>query len=329
MGAVSSALPSHSELPLPSVTSRPVGSVTTSTTGGAGPLACAAFKNDPTLSKLATGALPALAKGAPKSESVKTTQAALFSLGFLEKRAGIDGSFGPGTESALKAFQTKAGVVASGTLDGATLKALDQAATKQIATLKAQTIGDDTKRAGFRIVADISDPAKTRLYVLGKNDEVKARYLTSPGRAEFPTHGNHFNVTDVMTRKPWNPPHSNWAANAKPIPPGLDNPMGLTKLALGSFSQYIHGIPASEEPELGHAASHGCLRMSGSNVLELAEKYAGAGSDITINRDKTLSAKLAAGAKAKSVNDKPTDSGREYVFGYLSGELGTTRHFGG
>lgn len=311
--------------PMPSVTSRPVGAVTTSSTGGAGPLACAAFKNDPTLSKIAAGTVPALAKGAPKSEAVKTAQAALFSLGYIEKRAGIDGSFGPGTETALKAFQAKAGVVQSGTLDGATLKALDQASTKQIATLKAQTVGDDSKRANFRIVADISDPTKTRLYVLGKNDEVKARYLTSPGRAEFPTQGNHFNVTDVLTRKPWNPPNSGWAANAKPIPPGIDNPMGLTKLSLGAYSQYIHGIPASEEPELGHAASHGCLRMSGSNVLELAEKYAGAGSDITINRDKAVSAKLADGAKAKSITDKPTDSGREYLFGYLSGELGTTR----
>lgn len=310
---------------MPSVTTpRPVGPVTPSTTGPAGPLGCAAFKNDATLSKVATGALPAIAKGT-KSESVKLAQTALFSLGFIQKRGGLDGDFGPGTEAALKAFQTKSGVVASGTIDAATLKALDKAASTQIAGLKAQTIGDEAKRAGFRIVADISDPTHTRLYVLGKNDEVKAKYLTSPGRAEFPTQGSHFNVTDVFTRKAWNPPNSGWAANAKPIPPGLDNPMGLTKLSLGAFSQYIHGIPASEERELGHAASHGCLRMSGSNVLELAEKYAGAGSDITINRDKALSTKLAAA----TVSDKPTDAGREYMFGYLSGELGTSRHFGG
>ena len=37
---------------------------------------------------------------------------------------------------------------------------------------------------------------------------------------------------------------------------------------------------------IGHAASHGCLRMSGSNILELGEKYAEAGTDITINRDR-------------------------------------------
>jgi lipoprotein-anchoring transpeptidase ErfK/SrfK len=254
-------------------------------------------------------------------------QTAHFSLGFNQPRAGLDGSFGPGTETAVKAFQASAGVVQSGTIDAATLKALDKASSAQIATLKSQTKGDDAKRQNFRIVADISDPTKTRLYVLGKNDEVTARYLTSPGRAEFPTQGSHFKVSDVMTRTAWNPPNSGWAANAKPIPPGLDNPMGLTKLSLGAYSQYIHGIPVSEEAELGHAASHGCLRMSGSNVLELSEKYAGTGSDITINRDRSLSTKLEAGYQAAHLSDKPTDAGREYLFGYLSGELGSTRHY--
>ncbi|MFO0600668.1 MAG: L,D-transpeptidase family protein [Myxococcaceae bacterium] len=301
----------------------------TTTTPSSGPISCGAFKSDPVFGQIATGAVAPIGKGAPKSETVKTMQAALFSLGFIAQRKGIDGSFGPGTEASLKAFQKSAGVVQSGQLDPATLRALDSAASKQIATLKGQTKEDGSKRQAFHIVADISDPTKTRLYVLDSNDKVQARYLTSPGRAEFPTQGNGFKVTDVMTRKPWNPPNSGWAANAKPIPPGIDNPMGLTKLSLGAYSQYIHGIPASEEPELGHAASHGCLRMSGSNVLELAEKYAGTGSDVKINRDRSLSTELSGKFDAAHLSDRPTDAGREYLFGYLSGELGSTRHFNG
>lgn len=301
----------------------------TSTAGASGPLSCGAFKKDPALAGIVSGAVPALKKGDPKSESVKTAQAALFSLGFIAQRKGIDGSFGPGTEAAVKAFQAKNGVVQSGQLDSATLKAIDAAAGKQIATLKGQTKGDDAKRNQFHIVADISDPTKTRIYVLDQNDQLQARYLTSPGRAEFPTQGNGFKVTDVLTRQPWNPPNSGWAAGAKQIPPGLDNPMGLTKLSLGAYSQYIHGIPASEEPELGHAASHGCLRMSGSNVLELSEKYAGTGSDVKINRDRALSTSLEAKFQAAHASDRPTDAGREYLFGYMSGELGSTRRAGG
>ena len=311
------------------VTTGPRGpaAVTTPSTGGGQPVASLAFKNDPTLVKLATGGVPPLAKGAPKSETIKTVQLALYSLGYLKPRAGIDGSFGPGTETAVKAFQAKANLAQTGQVDANTLKALDKAATSQISTLKAQTKQQGSKAPAFRVVADISDPKKTRLYVLGKNDEIAARYLTSPGRAEYPTHGDHFKVQDAMVRKPWNPPNSAWAANAKPIPPGVDNPMGILKLSLGQYSQYIHGIPASEEPELGHAASHGCMRMSGSNILELGEKYAEAGTDVTVNRDRAQSAKLEAKYAAAHVEDRPTDAGREYLFGYVSGELGAQQHY--
>ncbi len=295
-------------------------------TGPAAGLGCKAFQADPTLAKVAAGALPPIARGAPKGARVQNLQAALFSLGFIKPRAGIDGAFGPATEAAVKAFQGSANLKQTGTIDANTLTALDKAASKQIATLKGQTLPDGSKKTKFRIVADISDPTTTRLYILGKNDKVEARYLTSPGRAEFPTHGDHFKVQDVLPRQPWNPPNSAWAATAKPIPGGIDNPMGILKLSMGAYAQYIHGIPVSEEAELGHAASHGCMRMSGSNILEVGEKFAEAGTDITINRDKTLSAKLKASYDAAGAKDRPTDAGREYMFGYVSGELGAVKH---
>lgn len=303
----------------------PVAPASTSSTGGA--FGSAAFKSDPQLTKILAGAAPAIAKGAPKSTTVQNVQAALYSLGFIKPRAGLDGAFGPNTEKAVKEFQASKNLAQTGTLDANTLRALDKAATAQIATLKGQSQPDQQKAKDFRIVADISDPTTTRLYVLGKNDEVVSRYLTSPGRAEYPTQGDHFKMTDVLPRKQWNPPNSGWARGAKPIPPGIDNPMGILKLSMGAYAQYIHGIPVSEEKDLGHAASHGCMRMSGSNILELGEKYAGAGTDLTINRDKNLSKKLAAAYADAGVQDRPTDAGREYMFGYVSGELGTTTHY--
>ncbi len=295
--------------------------------GGAGALGCGAFKNDPTLSKLAAGGVPPIAKGAPKSDSVKTMQVALYSLGFIKARAGLDGAFGPGTEAAVKAFQAKAGLAQTGKLDANTLGALDKASSAQISTLKAQTPPDGNRRNAYRVVVDYSDPGKTRLYVLGKNDQVEARYLTSPGAAAFPTQGDHFKISDVRPRQPWNPPNSGWAANAKQVPPGIDNPMGILKLSFGRYAEYIHGIPTGEEKDLGHAASHGCCRVSGSNVLELGEKYMEAGSDVTINRDKATSAKLEQAYQAAGVQDRPTDAGREYMFGYMSGELGKVTHY--
>jgi peptidoglycan hydrolase-like protein with peptidoglycan-binding domain len=310
-------------MPVRTTGTTPVTPATTPTTGALG---AKAFVSDPALAKILTGAAPAIAKGAPKSPTVQNVQAALYSLGFIKPRAGIDGAFGPGTETAVKAFQASANLKQTGTVDANTLRALDKAATAQIATLKSQTPPDGSKKDKFRIVADISDPTTTRLYIVGKDDKVAARYLTSPGRAEYPTQGDHFKVQDVLPRQAWNPPNSSWAAKAKPIPGGIDNPMGILKLSMGAYAQYIHGIPVSEEKDLGHAASHGCMRMSGSNILEVGEKYAEAGTDITINRDKTLSAKLKASYDAAGTADRPTDAGREFMFGYVSGELGAVKH---
>jgi peptidoglycan hydrolase-like protein with peptidoglycan-binding domain len=307
----------------------PTGPTGVTTSGGtSAKLGCKAFANDPTLAKLATGAVPPLARGCENGQPTKMVQAALFSLGFLKPRAGIDGNFGPGTEAAVKAFQTSARLPPSGKVDPGTLAALDRASSTQINTLKAQTLPQGSKKNTFRIVADISDPTKTRLYVLGKNDAVAARYLTSPGSAAYPTQGSQFKVQDVLPRQPWNPPNSSWAAKAKQVPGGIDNPMGILKLSLGAYSEYIHGIPPSEEPDLGHAASHGCLRVSGSNILELGEKWAEAGTSVTVNRDRAAGAKLEASYATSGKEDRPTDAGREYMFGYVSGELGTVQHLG-
>ncbi len=255
--------------------------------GASSALGCAAFKNDPTLAKLAAGGVPPIAKGAPKSDAVKTMQVALFSLGYLKPRTGIDGAFGPGTEAAVKAFQAKAGLAQSGKLDANTLQALDKAA------VVADRHPEGADAAGRAASAARSrwwptSPTRPRRASTCWERTTRCRRATSPRRAarSSPPRATTSSVQDVLPRQPWNPPSSSWAAKAKPVPPGVDNPMGILKLSLGAYSEYIHGIPAGEEAELGHAASHGCLRMSGSNVLELGEKYAEAGTDVTINRDR-------------------------------------------
>ena len=288
-----------------------------------------AFQGDATLKKVAAGAIPAIKQGAPRSDSVKTVQTALYSLGFLPNRTGIDGAFGPGTKAAIVAFQAKNGVAQTGALDPATLAAIDKSAGAQIAQLKAQTLPEGSKRGKYQIVADIANSGRTRLYVMGPGGKVVDRFLTSPGKSPYETQGNSFTIPQVLVRAPWNPPNSGWAQNAKQVPPGIDNPMGIAKLSLGAYSEYIHGIPPSEEAELGHAASHGCLRVSGSNVLKILEKYAEAGTKVTINRDAGQSAELEAKFQDAGARDNPTDAGREYMFGYASGELGRGQSYPG
>jgi lipoprotein-anchoring transpeptidase ErfK/SrfK len=150
----------------------------------------------------------------------------------------------------------------------------------------------DADKQKYKLVADL---VKSRIYVVDKttNEAVDA-YLTSPGTDKYPTKGTKFTITKVMPMAWWNPPSSDWAKNAKPAPPGPENPMGVLKLNLGAYGQYIHGIPKHEERALGTHASHGCMRMSNGNVIDLYQHYATVGTVVEVNRDKTLSKALAS-----------------------------------
>lgn len=67
-------------------------------------------------------AVTGLSRGA-RGEAVKSVQSALVGQG-LDVAGGVDGIFGPGTESALKSFQQQQGLNASGVVDDATALAL-------------------------------------------------------------------------------------------------------------------------------------------------------------------------------------------------------------
>ena len=67
-------------------------------------------------------ARPALARGA-EGPSVRLLQRLLAERGFSS--GALDGDFGPKTENALKAFQTHAGLPATGRTDAATWEALE------------------------------------------------------------------------------------------------------------------------------------------------------------------------------------------------------------
>ena len=64
----------------------------------------------------------------------------------------------------------------------------------------------------------------------------------------------------VMERNPtWNPPDSEWAKDAEPIPPGPGNPLGTRWMGISSPAVGIHGTP--DAASIGYSVSHGCIRM--------------------------------------------------------------------
>jgi lipoprotein-anchoring transpeptidase ErfK/SrfK len=80
------------------------------------------------------------------------------------------------------------------------------------------------------------------------------------GTAEYPTPLGHYSIA-TMQRDPWwiPPPDSDWAKDAKPIPPGPGNPLGTRWMGLTAPLVGIHGTP--DAASIGYSASHGCIRM--------------------------------------------------------------------
>ncbi|HVY62835.1 MAG TPA: L,D-transpeptidase family protein [Planctomycetota bacterium] len=295
------------------------GAVTAPTTQTSPPVTLAAkrFAADPHFAAIAAGK-STLAQGA-KGPDVQKLQLSLLGLGY--ETNGYEGTFGPGTAAALTKFQADQGLAQTGKLDAATLGKLDSAAAKKVSELKAIEPSPEDKVSKYHVVADLK---RCRIYVLENGtDKPVAQYLTSPGRKEFPTLGTSFTIQSTQVMAAWHPPASDWAKDAKVVPGGIENPMGMCKLSFGAYGEYFHGIPKSEEPELGTAASHGCCRMSGANVLDFHEKYAGAGTKVQLIRDDATSAKLAAAFDQAGVATKPITAGREYSAAYLYGEMGT------
>jgi peptidoglycan hydrolase-like protein with peptidoglycan-binding domain len=276
------------------------------------------FAADPAFAPIAAGA-STLARGA-RGPSVEKLQWTLVSLGY-DLPHGADASFGGETEAALRAFQRASQLPETGRLDKTTLLALDDAASAKVAELRALSPAPEEKALRYRVVVDLE---RCRVYVLERGtDRPVASYLTSPGRPEYPTRGDHFTLQGTQVMGWWRPPSgSAWAAGLAPAPPGIENPMGICKLSFGAYAQYFHGIPKSEERELGRPASHGCCRMSGANILEFHERYAGAGTDVVLIRDRARSDALARKFAEAGVGDRPITAGREYTAPYLYGEMG-------
>lgn len=87
------------------------------------------------------------------------------------------------------------------------------------------------------------------------------------GTPDHPTPIGEFEVIRAVWNPWWFPPPFEWAKDEKVTPPGPDNPTGRVKLFFGYYL-FMHGTP--NEASLGHAASHGCVRMANADAIALA-----------------------------------------------------------
>ncbi len=129
---------------------------------------------------------------------------------------------------------------------------------------------DLAKKYPVILVADRPD-FQLKLY---KNLRLVHTYTVAVGAVGFDTPAGLYHIQNKAVDPAWTVPHSAWAGSlaGKVIPGGTaDNPLKARWLGIFDGAG-IHGT--DETYSLGHAASHGCIRMAISDVIALYPQVA-------------------------------------------------------
>jgi hypothetical protein len=106
---------------------------------------------------------------------------------------------------------------------------------------------------------------------LYKGLKLKKTYPIAVGMQGLETPAGLYHIQNKAVNPAWNVPNSAWAGKlaGKVIPGGApDNPLKARWLGIFDGAG-IHGIDPSEYGTIGHAASHGCVRMRIPDVIDL------------------------------------------------------------
>jgi len=103
---------------------------------------------------------------------------------------------------------------------------------------------------------------------LWKNLKLVKTYTIAVGQAGLETPAGQYTIDDKQVDPSWHVPNSAWAGSlaGQVIPPGPEDPLKARWMGFYNGAG-IHGT--DELASLGTAASHGCVRMSIPDVVEL------------------------------------------------------------
>ena len=106
---------------------------------------------------------------------------------------------------------------------------------------------------------------------LWKHLKLAKSYPIAVGQAGLETPAGSYTINDKQVNPYWHVPDSAWAGKlaGKVIPPGPGNPIQARWMGIYDGAG-IHGT--TELYSLGTAASHGCIRMSIPDVIELYDQ---------------------------------------------------------
>jgi lipoprotein-anchoring transpeptidase ErfK/SrfK len=142
--------------------------------------------------------------------------------------------------------------------------------------------------------------------VFGKSDAVLAVYPVTAGSTEKPAPTGTLKVTSVAKNPTYhyNPDYQfKGVKSQKPftIQPGPNNPVGLVWIGLNKEGYGIHGTP--EPGKVSKAESHGCVRMTNWDALQLASAVS-KGIPVAFSGDEQDRAALAEAADRKHPHHK-------------------------
>jgi lipoprotein-anchoring transpeptidase ErfK/SrfK len=104
---------------------------------------------------------------------------------------------------------------------------------------------------------------------LYKHLKLSKTYSIAVGQSGYDTPAGLYHIDDRTIDPTWYvPPNASWAGSlaGHVIPPGPENPLKARWLGFGG-GRGIHGT--AEDSSIGSAASHGCIRMHVSDVVQL------------------------------------------------------------
>jgi lipoprotein-anchoring transpeptidase ErfK/SrfK len=109
---------------------------------------------------------------------------------------------------------------------------------------------------------------ENKLY-LYEDGEITHSWTVATGQPEYPTPVGIYEVTEKRYMPTWvNPDPEGWGKDMPlSIPPGEGNPLGVRALNWSAPAIRFHGTSATYS--LGYNASHGCVRLSNTEVIGL------------------------------------------------------------
>jgi hypothetical protein len=146
----------------------------------------------------------------------------------------------------------------------------DPAATRALRANTVDVPAEVTEAELPPVAVTVSrEEKKVRVF---KDGKLVTSYGVAVGEPRYPTPMGRFSVQGMQKDPPWNVPQSDWAGDmAGQTIPGGDPRNPLVARWIGfNGSVGFHGTKSLES--LGHAASHGCVRMNPSDVIDLFER---------------------------------------------------------